>query len=116
VRDLAPTLLGILGLMIAAVAPIVVARNQRRQQDVDEPHKMIDQLQKERTADRQAFTEERSSLQQRMGRLERRNEDQSTQIRVLWDYVLQLRYFIATDQPGPPPTLPEGMKVLGRGD
>jgi uncharacterized protein HemX len=102
---------GLVSAIGAVVVPWLVYRNTRRQQTVDQPQKIIDQIQEEREADRRAMAEERAHVNQRQARLERRQEDDAVQIRVLWDYVLQLRYFIATGQEGPPPTLPEMIRV-----
>jgi hypothetical protein len=103
------TLAGLLSALVAIVAPMLVYRATRKQIAVDEPQKIIDQLQEERAADRQAFAEREQRHDLQMGRAFTRIEDLETQNKVQWDYILQLRYYIAKPSEAQPPTLPQAL-------
>lgn len=111
------TLATAVGLILAAAIPaLLVHRSQQRQRGVDEPQKIIDQIQEERAADREEHTRERTHFQQQLGRAFSRIEGLESQNTLLLDYVFQLRYYIATKQEGSPPTLPDGLIVRVHSD
>jgi hypothetical protein len=111
------TLATTLGVILAASIPAyLVHRSQRGQRRVDEPQKIIDQIQEERTADREQHERERAHFQQQLSRAFSRIEGLESQNTLLLDYVFQLRYHIATKQEGSPPTLPDGLIVRVHAD
>jgi len=103
------TIAGIVASLAAVLTPTLLYRTNRRQQTVDQPQKIIDQVQEERAADRASFKEERDHLHMQQQRAFDRIEGLETQNRLLWDYVLQMRYYMAKGSQGIPPTLPEGL-------
>ena len=50
-------------------------------------------------------------LQQERDEVVRRLDDRDATVVALWDYVLQLRYWMVKGSAGAPPTMPDGLSV-----
>jgi hypothetical protein len=101
------TLAGLLSTVVAVVAPALVYRATRKQIAVDEPQKIIDQLQEERSEDRKMYMDKEERHEKQLGRAFDRIEGLEAQNRIQWDYILQLRYWAAKPSQEQPPTLPQ---------
>jgi septal ring factor EnvC (AmiA/AmiB activator) len=86
---------------VAVVGPYLVYRINRRTATTDAAQKQIDQIQEDREADRKQFNETAARFDARQQRVEQRLESAESLLRISSDYILALRFHIAS---GKPPT------------
>jgi outer membrane murein-binding lipoprotein Lpp len=87
----------------------LVFKVNRRTATTDAAQKQIDQIQEDRSADREQFEKAASRFEERQVRLERRQEQLEAANRISNDYVYVLRAHISEGRPPPPPPFPPEM-------
>jgi outer membrane murein-binding lipoprotein Lpp len=87
----------------------LVFKVNRRTATTDAAQRQIDQIQEDRSADREQFEKAAAKFEERQARLEARVEQQAALFLIASDYVLTLRWHIAEGQPPPPPPFPPEM-------
>lgn len=92
--------------LVAVVGPYLVYRSNKRASTTDAAQRQIDQIQEDRTADREEFSRASARFTERQGRLESRIETLEAMNRISSDYILTLRAHIASGTPPPPPPFP----------
>jgi hypothetical protein len=87
----------------------LVFKVNRRTATTDAAQRQIDQIQEDRSADREQFEKAASRFEERQVRLERRQEQLEAANRISNDYVYVLRAHISEGRPPPPPPFPPEM-------
>jgi outer membrane murein-binding lipoprotein Lpp len=101
---------------VALAGYFLVFKVNRRTATTDAAQRQIDQIQEDRTADRDQFEKAAARFEDRQGRLERRLEQLEADNRISNDYVYLLRAHISEGRPPPPPPFPPAMTRGMAGD